>query len=115
MGLFNFSTKSKNYQNLYCDELEKIIREESKKNYEIIDVRTPEEYKSGHIPGAKNINILSPDFTSKVEKLGKSKNFYVYCRSGSRSASACAQMSKLGFENLYNLVGGTLGWQGDLV
>ena len=81
----------------------------------VLDVRTPEEFEEGYIPGATNIDIcLGQEFLDKVEELDKSKNFYVYCRSGNRSAQACAIMNSVGIENAYNLEGGFMEWDGDV-
>ena len=55
------------------------------------------------------------DFIFDLEELDKNKNYYVYCRSGNRSAQACAIMNQLGFKNAYNLSGGILEWNEDLV
>ena len=82
----------------------------------ILDVRTPQEVEEGYIPGAINIDIyLGQEFLEELEKLDKSKNYYVYCRSGNRSGQACAIMNSIGIENAYNLEGGILNWEGDLV
>jgi rhodanese-related sulfurtransferase len=79
----------------------------------IIDVRTEDEYESGKIPGALNIDIYKGQgFIYRVEELDKSKNFYVYCAAGVRSANACGVMQQLGFENVFNLVGGFSNWDG---
>ena len=70
----------------------------------ILDVRTEDEFNDGYIPGAINIDIYKGQgFIYRVEELDKSKNYYVYCRSGGRSGQACSIMSQLGFENTYNL------------
>ncbi|UOB16853.1 rhodanese-like domain-containing protein [Abyssalbus ytuae] len=85
-------------------------------NAVILDVRTEEEVEYGYIPGAINIDIrLGQEFVEEVGKLDKSKNYYVYCRSGARSASACSIMNQLGIENAYNLMGGILEWEGDII
>ncbi|MGB0526022.1 MAG: rhodanese-like domain-containing protein, partial [Flammeovirgaceae bacterium] len=60
-----------------------------------------------------NINFNSPDFISEVDELDKNKSYFIYCRSGARSANACMQMSTMGFTKLTNLQGGILGWTGD--
>jgi rhodanese-related sulfurtransferase len=79
----------------------------------IIDVRTEDEFESGKIPGALNIDIYKGQgFVYQVEELDKSKNFYVYCAAGVRSANACGVMQQLGFENVFNLVGGFSNWDG---
>ena len=89
---------------------------ENDTNAFILDVRTPEEMEEGYIPNATNIDIyLGQEFLDEVEKLDKSKNYYVYCRSGNRSGQACAIMNSLGFETAYNLMGGFLEWEGDIV
>lgn len=81
----------------------------------ILDVRTPEEMEDGYIPKAKNIDIyLGQEFLDELEKLDKSKNYYVYCRSGNRSGQACAIMNSIGIENTYNLEGGFMNWEGDV-
>lgn len=76
----------------------------------ILDVRTPGETSEGMIEGAIAIDVLAEDFSEKVEALDTSKTYLVYCRSGSRSQTACGLMSEKGFKNLYNLRGGYLEW-----
>ena len=86
------------------------------KNAVILDVRTDAECSEGIIPNSINIDIHSgQDFVTAVEALDKNKNYYVYCRSGMRSAKACEIMNQLGFENAYNLVGGIIEWDGEVV
>jgi len=81
----------------------------------ILDVRTPREVEEGYIPNASNIDIyLGQQFLTELEKLDKSKSYYVYCRSGNRSRQACAVMNNVGFENAYNLEGGIIAWQGEV-
>ncbi len=82
----------------------------------ILDVRTDAEVIEGIIPNAVQIDIYKGQgFIYKLEELDKSKNYYVYCRSGNRSGQACAIMNQLGFNNAYNLVGGILEWNENLV
>ena len=85
-------------------------------NAVIIDVRTEEEFSEGFIPGALNIGIYKGQgFVYLIEELDKSKNYYVYCKAGGRSAQACSIMNQLGFESAFNLVGGIMKWQGEIV
>lgn len=80
----------------------------------ILDVRTQEEVDEGKIPNALHIDIhKGQGFIDEVEALDKTKNYYVYCRSGGRSAQACAVMNQLGIKNAYNLMGGFSQWQGE--
>lgn len=79
----------------------------------ILDVRTDDEFNSGKIPGALNIDIYKGQgFIYRVEELDKNKNYYVYCAAGGRSAQACGVMNQLGFEKTYNLLGGMSEWDG---
>lgn len=80
---------------------------------QIVDVRAPEEYASGHIGGATNINVNSDDFVEKANAaLKKSEPVYVYCRSGKRSLKAADLLAKAGY-SIINLDNGILGWEKD--
>ncbi|HTG67185.1 MAG TPA: rhodanese-like domain-containing protein [Flavobacterium sp.] len=93
-----------------------IAQLEADENAVILDVRTEDECDEGIIPNAINIDIHKGQaFIDEIEKLDKSKNYYVYCRSGARSAKACSIMNELGFDNAYNLLGGMLDWEGEVV
>lgn len=81
----------------------------------VLDVRTPMEYDEGHLADAQLLNIASPGFVNKINELDKNKPYYLYCRSGARSASACQYMVRQGFTELYNLAGGVISWRGELV
>lgn len=82
----------------------------------VMDVRTDEEFVEGYIPDAQQIDIQDPaGFMEKIGALDKSKNYYVYCRSGGRSLQACQLLDQMGFENTYNLLGGFSEWDGDKV
>ena len=81
----------------------------------ILDVRTLEEFEISRIPYSKNIDFYNPqNFMQEIEKLDKDNNYYVYCRTGVRSANSCQLMSELGFKKVYNLVGGIVEWNGEL-
>ncbi|MEM7086105.1 MAG: rhodanese-like domain-containing protein [Bacteroidota bacterium] len=80
----------------------------------ILDVRTDIEVEEGMIPNAQQIDIQdAAGFMEKVKALDASKNYYVYCRSGGRSAQACMILNQLGLPNTYNLLGGMLEWDGE--
>ena len=81
----------------------------------IIDVRTDDEFSTGYISGAVNIDFyMGNEFISKIEKLDKSKSYFIYCKSGARSGQTCELMKQKGFKKVYNLEGGILGWTGEL-
>lgn len=89
---------------------------EQDKQAVILDVRTVAEINEGIIPNAIHLDIyMGRQFIDELEKLDRSKNYYVYCRSGNRSGQACSIMEQMGFKNAYNLSGGMLEWQGKVV
>jgi rhodanese-related sulfurtransferase len=87
-----------------------MVENQGSLDFVILDVRTAEEFDSGHLPNARNFDIYKPDFKSKISELERAKNYLVYCRTGSRSAQAVAIMSDLGFQELYDLSGGITQW-----
>ncbi|MBF0986598.1 MAG: rhodanese-like domain-containing protein [Clostridiales bacterium] len=93
------------------DDIVKIMEEN--KDYVIVDVRTPDEYKEGHIPNA--INIPNETINETVYNKLKDKNqlILIYCRSGSRSRQAAYKMQKLGYTNLVDF-GGIINWKGKI-
>lgn len=82
----------------------------------VLDVRTPEEWAQGIIPDAVLLDIYQgPAFIEAVRQFDPSKSYYVYCKAGGRSQQACLLMHDLGFEKTYNLIGGMMEWDGDVV
>ena len=79
----------------------------------ILDVRTPEEFASGHIEGAQNIDFNSGNFENEITRLNPSETYAVYCRSGNRSEQAASIMHKAGFHDVSNLNGGVIDWTND--
>lgn len=87
---------------------EKIIAEE---DVTIIDVRTPEEYKTGHLENAINLNFYEPAFEAELAKLEKDNPTIVYCAVGGRSAEAVKKMEEMGFSYIVEIKGGYNAWQ----
>lgn len=79
-----------------------------------LDVRTPDEFRSGHIEGAMNIDFENASFDSEIQKLDTTKTYFVYCRFGNRSGQALLKMEKVGIKNIYELKGGLTSNQGAL-
>jgi len=104
--LFKLFKNLKLYKDLNYQEFVSCIQQDSKGI--ILDVRNSLELKESKIKGAINIDVTSPGFADAIKSLSKDKNYYVYCRSGTRSSKACRIMSKSGFKNLYNLKGGIM-------
>jgi rhodanese-related sulfurtransferase len=94
-------------KNIGVQEFEKLRRDT---NNVVLDVRTPKEFASGHMPGAVNIDYNSPEFAKKIVELDKNKTYLVHCAVGGRSAKACDKLSQLNFGHLYNLEGGMRAW-----
>ena len=79
----------------------------------ILDVRTEAEWEEGIIPGAVLNDIYKgQSFIYRLEEMDKTKNYYVYCKAGGRSAQACQIMDQMGFLQTFNLVGGFMNWNG---
>lgn len=76
----------------------------------LVDVRTPAEFAAGHLSGAQNIDVESPDFSTQIGTLDKSATYAVYCRSGNRSATARKAMTDAGFTHVSDLEGGITAW-----
>jgi rhodanese-related sulfurtransferase len=94
-------------KNVTPDEAEKLIN--LRKDLVILDVRTADEFASGHIKGAKNISFLDDDFEQKLKEV-EGKPVLVHCASGGRSAKAVKQMLGKEFPELYHMNGGMKAW-----
>lgn len=94
-----------------ADELQETMKQA--KGKQIIDVREPNEYRKGHIQGARNIPL--GQVKSAVNGIPKDKETYLVCESGFRSSQAARILKKEGFQNLYNVSGGMKRWKGKIV
>ncbi|MFH1993396.1 MAG: rhodanese-like domain-containing protein [Pseudomonadota bacterium] len=97
-------------QSFSAEQARQFIAEHSGDDYTILDVRQPNEYESGHIPGAKLIPL--PDLTDRLAEIDSQKPAIVYCAIGGRSRVAAQMLSGKGFQTVYNLSGGFKSWQG---
>jgi thioredoxin 1 len=77
---------------------------------QLLDVRTPDEYGQGHLPGSTNMDFRDPVFAQKIETLDKTKPVFVYCLSGGRSAQAAKLLTDKGFAQVFEMQGGYLKW-----
>lgn len=97
-----------NIEILSATEFKKAV---TNKEVQLVDVRTPEEFKEGEIDDALNIDFLQNEsFTTQFEKLDKEEPVYIYCRSGNRSGKAANQLQKMGFKEIYDLEGGYMNY-----
>ena len=107
----NAGSSSSGYRQISMDEAVKMMRDE--KDYIILDVRRPDEFAEGHIPGA--INVPNEEIgTAEIPELpDKAQLILVYCRSGRRSKEASEKLVKLGYKNIVEF-GGILDWKGEI-
>ncbi len=110
-SLFAEEEKGTDLTIINVQEANKIIEDNiGNTEFIILDVRTGEEYKVGHIENAINIDYKSSKFTENVGNLDKEKIYLTYCRSGSRSTKSAEIMKELGFDNIYMIEGGIVAW-----
>lgn len=109
---FIMKSQSINKEKINSQEAIKLIQEhQADTNFIILDVRTPDEYKSGHIENSICINFESADFKENVSKLDKIKTYLVYCHGEGRSGAGIKIMKNMGFSNLILLLKGIEGWK----
>ena len=108
----NTASNSNTYQQITAEEAANMMQSET--NYIILDVRTEQEYASGHIPGA--VNLPNETIASEaIQQLPDKKQLIlVYCRSGNRSKQAAAKLVNLGYTNVVEF-GGIQDWNGEIV
>lgn len=111
-GVTNFAPKTTGYRQVTTEEAVNIMQTEE--NYVILDVRTAQEFASGHIPGA----VLLPNETIGTEDIpllpDQDQLILVYCRSGNRSKQAAEKLAQLGYTNIVEF-GGINSWTGEIV
>ena len=103
------SNEKQGFQSVTVQEFANIISDTT--TVILVDVRTAEEYGSGHIENALNIDVKQDDFEeTAIKTLPKNKTIAVYCRSGRRSRTAAELLIKKGFQKVYNLDKGITNW-----
>jgi len=89
-------------------QAEKLVAE---KQVIVLDVRTPAEFKEGHISGATNIDFRGPDFAKRIGQLDKSKAYLVHCAAGGRSTQSLPILKQQDVKTVYHLDGGFNAWK----
>lgn len=100
------------YRQITMDEAVTMMAEQE--NYIILDVRRPDEFAAGHIPGAINVPNETIGIDEVPELPLKDQLILVYCRSGNRSKQASAKLVNLGYTNIVEF-GGIIDWPGEIV
>lgn len=96
-------------KNISIAEAAKIIKTDT--NVVVLDIRTPDEFKGGHIKGAKNIDFNDKDFAKKMAELDKSKTYVIHCAAGGRSGRACKQVADMNFKSMLHMNEGFKKWE----
>ena len=105
---------SRNIVNISSKAASKLIEEKKgDTQFIILDIRTPGEYKAGHIHKSMLIDYYSKDFVDKIKQLDRSKTYLLYCRSGGRSGRSLRLFQKLNFQKVYHLDSGIIGWKSE--
>lgn len=103
--------QAQTYENISIQEAQALIAEQADNPiFTILDVRTADEYNGGHIANAYNRDFYASDFEQQLDLLHKERVYLIYCRSGNRSGQTLSIMENLGFNTVYNMLGGTLAW-----
>jgi rhodanese-related sulfurtransferase len=95
------------------DAYEMIQKNKENPDFVLVDIRTPEEFLSGHIEGAVNINYHDNDFVEQLDKLDKNKTYLIYCRTGRRSSDTINVMRRLKFREVYRILGDIVRWKAE--
>ena len=108
-SLFVFSQENTQvYEVLSYDDFKNQINND---NVLLFDIRTMDEFNSGHLKGSINIDFYEEKLFDKFfKKVNKSKPIYIYCRSGNRSKKSFEKLKKLGFVKVFDLEGGYKNW-----
>lgn len=109
--IFTAYTACQNQQDISSISVKEFKENWKDKEYTLLDVRTPEEYRSGYIKDAQLIPVNSPDFKSKSNELSKEKPIVVYCHSGARAERAASVLKQEGFKSIYLLDGSITAWK----
>ena len=111
VGLISCNSQDKKETSFVDVNVEEFRKGIQKEGIQLVDVRTPKEFKAGHIKGATLINFFDESFKEvSTKKLNKNQPVYLYCRSGGRSAKAAKMYTNAGFKKVYNLLGGFNAW-----
>ena len=88
-----------------------IAKHKNNADFIILDVRTPREFKSGHIEKAILLDYYSKTYTDELKRLDKTKTYLIYCRTGNRTGKTLKMIKNMGFSRVYNMAKGIKGWR----
>jgi rhodanese-related sulfurtransferase/rubrerythrin len=108
-----FACAADEIKTLAPGEVKALLDKDKKGEFLLLDVRQPEEYETGHIPGAAFIPL--GELEARQEELERDKKIITYCRSGRRSMAAAIALCGLGFKDVHHLEGGILNWHNETI
>ena len=108
LSLSTTTLKAQHLELLNADEFE--VKMQSLEGCQLVDIRTPEDYKEGHLKNALNLNFKESSFVELLGTLDKEKPVAVYGKTGKLSPEAALKIMDLGFKNVYHLQGGMIAW-----
>lgn len=97
-----------NIKELEAPQLAEMLKQKS--DIQVVDIRQPTEVAAGTVPGAEMMPMHT--IPLRISDIKQDKPVVLVCRSGARSAQACLFLAQQGFENIFNLRGGMMGWAG---
>ncbi|MDC7998493.1 rhodanese-like domain-containing protein [Gilvibacter sediminis] len=101
-------TKAGEIEQITVEQMSEALKDSS---IQLLDVRTGEEFLTGHLKNSHNICVTDDDFEEKAASLDRDKPVYVYCKKGGRSARAAEILKEMGFKKIYDLKGGIVLWE----
>jgi len=104
--LFFLCSCSEQFRHISVEEFNSFSSDE----FELLDVRTLEEFQSGHILGAINIDFFSADFIYKIKEFDTNLNLILYCRTDNRSSKSAKILADNNYKNIYVIKGGIEQW-----
>ncbi|MBL4888333.1 MAG: rhodanese-like domain-containing protein [Flavobacteriaceae bacterium] len=111
MFLITVACQDKSTNDIHVITVEQMNEVLDSDNLQLVDVRTLDEYRLGHIGNAQNICVTNDDFQEKAKLLDKNKPVYLYCKRGGRSAKAAKILKEMGFKEIYDIKGGMGAWE----
>lgn len=107
-SIFSVSAQTMGFKQVNPAHFEQLI---NKPGGVLLDVRTQNEFKNGHIANSGQLNFYSPGFKKKILMLPKNEPIYLYCNTGWRSEKAAQILAENGYKNVYNLEHGIMDWE----
>ncbi len=99
------------FKGVSAEETLELIEENAENpDFVILDIRTPYEFKDGHLENAENLDFYADTFKDELGKLDKNKTYLIYCTAGYSSGKSLKIMGKMGFTEVYNMLGGFMSW-----